>query len=198
VPPAAWAVMLLTSSRSADSWWVSSSVSRCFCSTSCESFSERPDRRSVPLAVVALAAISRPASSATSGTSAVHRRAGRAGGALVDVVPVIADLRCCAGVYARSPNPIRVSRSPEDPLPKSRVRKKAAYTPPPTRSKKKQPSPPWVAPLMVACFLIGIAWLVAYYITGTNAPVFGTIGNWSLLIGFGFIVVGFGISTQWR
>jgi uncharacterized protein YlxW (UPF0749 family) len=33
------------------------------------------------LAVVALAAISRPASSATSGTSAVHRRAGRAGGA---------------------------------------------------------------------------------------------------------------------
>ena len=83
-------------------------------------------------------------------------------------------------------------------MPKSRTRKKAPYTPPPTRSKKNMPSPPWVAPLMVALFVIGIAWLVAYYMTGADAPVFGTIGNWSLLIGFGFIVAGFGVATQWR
>jgi cell division protein CrgA len=83
-------------------------------------------------------------------------------------------------------------------MPKSRVRKKAVYTPPPTRSSKKKVSPPWVAPLMVTLFLIGIAWLVTFYITGGDMPGLSALGNWSLLIGFGFIVAGFAVSTQWR
>jgi cell division protein CrgA len=83
-------------------------------------------------------------------------------------------------------------------VPKSRVRKKVAYTPPPTRSSKKRVSPPWVAPLMVGLFLIGIAWLVTFYITGGAMPGLNALGNWSLLIGFGFIVAGFAVSTQWR
>ena len=82
-------------------------------------------------------------------------------------------------------------------MPKSRVRSKAAYTPPPTRSPKKQVSPPWVAPAMCACFLIGIVWLVLYYVTGGSLPV-KALTNWNLLIGFGFIIAGFGVSTQWR
>jgi hypothetical protein len=82
-------------------------------------------------------------------------------------------------------------------VPKSRVRPKAAYTPPPTRSAKKRVSPPWVAPLMLACFLIGIVWLVLFYVTGGSLPV-KSLTNWNLLIGFGFIIAGFGISTQWR
>lgn len=83
-------------------------------------------------------------------------------------------------------------------MPKSRTRRKAAYTPPPTRSRKKQPSPAWVGPLMAAFFLIGIGWLVAYYVTGGNVSVFSAVGGWSLVIGFGFIVAGFGVATQWR
>ncbi len=83
-------------------------------------------------------------------------------------------------------------------MPKSRVRKKAAYTPPPQRSPKKRTSPPWVAPTMVALFLLGIAWLVTFYISGGDMPGLRPLGNWSLLIGFGFIVGGFALATQWR
>ena len=83
-------------------------------------------------------------------------------------------------------------------MPKSRVRRRAAYTPPPTRSAKKLPSPPWVAPTMITLMLLGIGWLVAYYVTGGNAPLLRTIGSWNLLVGFGLLIGGFGLSTQWR
>jgi Cell division protein CrgA len=82
-------------------------------------------------------------------------------------------------------------------VPKSRPRGKTAYTPPPTRSAKKHVSPPWVAPLMLGMFAIGIIWLVLFYVTGGNLPI-ESLANWNLLIGFGFIIAGFGISTQWR
>ena len=81
-------------------------------------------------------------------------------------------------------------------MPKSRVRSKAAYTPPPTRSERKRVSPTWVPVLMLGCFLVGIVWITIFYVTGGDLPI--DIGNWNLLIGFGLIITGFGISTQWR
>ena len=85
-------------------------------------------------------------------------------------------------------------------MPESKKRKKTVYTPPtaPGATKKKGPSPVWLAPLMLAFFLIGIAWLVVFYLVGADMPVVGSFGNSNLLIGFGFIIVGFGLSTQWR
>ena len=82
-------------------------------------------------------------------------------------------------------------------MPKSRVRQKAAYTPPPTRSPKKRVSPPWVGPLMVATFLVGLIWLILFYVTNGALPI-EALHNWNLIVGFAFIVAGFGISTQWR
>jgi hypothetical protein len=29
-------------------------------------------------------------------------------------------------------------------------------------------------------------------------PLVSELGNWNLLVGFGFIIAGFGLSTQWR
>ena len=43
-------------------------------------------------------------------------------------------------------------------MPKSRVRSKAVYTPPP-RSTKAKVSPRWLAPTMVGCLLVGLAWI---------------------------------------
>ena len=82
-------------------------------------------------------------------------------------------------------------------MPRSRVRQKAAYTPPPTRSPNKRVSPPWVAPLMVGLFLIGIIWLILFYVTNSALPI-EALSNWNLLVGFGFIIAGFGVATQWR
>jgi hypothetical protein len=85
-------------------------------------------------------------------------------------------------------------------MPESKKRKKAVYTPPTPAggTKKKGPSPVWLAPLMLALFLIGIAWLVTFYLTQDDMPFVGGLGNSNLLIGFGFIIAGFGLSTQWR
>lgn len=83
-------------------------------------------------------------------------------------------------------------------MPKSRVRRRADYTPPPTRSASKQPSPPWVGALMAIFFLVGIAWLVVYYVSGGDAWGIRTLGAWNLAIGFGLIMIGFGFATRWR
>ena len=56
----------------------------------------------------------------------------------------------------------------------------------------------WLAPLMLALFLIGIIWLVTFYLVGAKMPLVGSLGNSNLLVGFGFIIAGFGLSTQWR
>lgn len=82
-------------------------------------------------------------------------------------------------------------------MPESRRRKRAAYTPPPTRSARKRPSPPWLAPLMVALFVVGLLWLAVFYISGSALPI-RAWGNWNVLIGFGWICAGFGLATQWR
>ena len=66
---------------------------------------------------------------------------------------------------------------------------------------KKCPSPRWVAPLMLALFGLGVLWLVVFYITQGGMgglPTVSEIGNWNLLVGFGFIIAGFALSTQWR
>lgn len=85
-------------------------------------------------------------------------------------------------------------------MPVSRKRKKAALSPPPTVTspKKRKPSPIWLAPLMLALFGIGVLWLVVFYITEGNMPLVADLGNLNLLVGFGFIIAGFGLSTQWR
>lgn len=85
-------------------------------------------------------------------------------------------------------------------MPESKKRKKAAYTPPtaPGVARKKGPSPVWLAPLMLTFFLIGILWLVLFYLLQSDMPFVGDWGNTNLLVGFGFIIVGFGLSTQWR
>jgi hypothetical protein len=55
-----------------------------------------------------------------------------------------------------------------------------------------------VAPLMLTLMGIGVLWLVVFYITQPSMPLTGDLGNGNLLIGFGFIIAGFMIATQWR
>ena len=83
-------------------------------------------------------------------------------------------------------------------MPESRKRKKRVYTSPTPTRKVKGPSPVWLAPLMLALFLVGITWLVVFYIAESRMPLTGHLGNANLLIGFGFIILGFLLSTQWR
>lgn len=84
-------------------------------------------------------------------------------------------------------------------MPKSRIRKKADYTPPPTKQAAaiKLTNRSWVAPVMLAMFLIGLAWIVIFYVANGSLPI-ESLGNWNIVVGFGFIAAGFGVSTQWK
>jgi uncharacterized membrane protein (DUF485 family) len=50
---------------------------------------------------------------------------------------------------------------------------------------------------MLACWLLGLIWLVVFYVAGQDIPVMRDLNNWNLLIGMGLIAVGFVVSTQW-
>lgn len=89
-------------------------------------------------------------------------------------------------------------------VPKSKVRKKSVYTPPSdvlargSRAKAVQPSPRWYAILMVALMLIGLVWIVVYYVAGDKIPLMVSLGAWNFAIGFGAMVVGLVMSMRWR
>jgi hypothetical protein len=83
-------------------------------------------------------------------------------------------------------------------VPKSRIRRRTAFTPPPQRSNAvRVGSPRWLAPLMVICFVLGLVWVVVFYVTQTDYPIH-SIGNANMLVGFGLIAIGFVLSTRWK
>ncbi len=86
-------------------------------------------------------------------------------------------------------------------MPKSRIRKKKRDNRPAQDLAAVNPipmeSPRWLAPVMVGAFLLGLAWIVTFYISQTEYPI-PDIGLWNLIIGFSFIGVGFSLATRWR
>jgi Cell division protein CrgA len=82
-------------------------------------------------------------------------------------------------------------------MPESRVRKQAPFTPPPSRGTAAKPNPRWFVPVMLGLMVIGLLWVVVYYISQTAYPI-PKIGNWNLMLGFGMMLVGFGMTTRWR
>ncbi|MBP6997828.1 MAG: cell division protein CrgA [Phycicoccus sp.] len=84
-------------------------------------------------------------------------------------------------------------------MPESKGRDKATYTPPRTAQKVKMgPNPTWYAPVMVAFMVIGLLWIATYYISGAHQYPVPQIGRWNLGAGFGFMMVGFLMTTRWR
>jgi len=46
-------------------------------------------------------------------------------------------------------------------------------------------------------FLVGLLWIVIFYISQTNYPIPG-IHAWNMVVGFAFIGAGFSLATRWR
>lgn len=55
---------------------------------------------------------------------------------------------------------------------------------------------------MLTCFLFGLLWICTYYvISGTTlpkVPVFNDLDQYNLLVGIGFMAVGFSFATRWE
>jgi len=86
-------------------------------------------------------------------------------------------------------------------MPKSRIRKKKRDNRPHQEVVLENPlemeSPRWLPAVMVTAFLIGLAWIVTFYISQTEYPI-PNIGAWNIVVGFAFIGVGFSLATRWR
>lgn len=53
---------------------------------------------------------------------------------------------------------------------------------------------------MLGCFLIGLLWIVVYYVTGQDlsVPLMKNLGQYNLVVGIGFMAVGFVYATRWE
>lgn len=82
--------------------------------------------------------------------------------------------------------------------PAKETRKKVAKA-----KREDLPNPVWFLPVMIGFFLLGLFWMVTYYITqgqlplGSLVPGFN-LKDYNILIGFGFVMVGFGMTTRWK
>jgi cell division protein CrgA len=83
-------------------------------------------------------------------------------------------------------------------VPKSRVRKRTVYTPPPQKAAARKVSAPWVGPAIVICLILGLAWIVTYYLSQGSIPGLNSLGAWNLVVGFVFIIAGVTLATRWR
>lgn len=88
-------------------------------------------------------------------------------------------------------------------MPKSKSRKslKPAYVPPSSGSTNpvKIGSPAWLVPTMATMFILGLLWIVIFYLAGSQVPVMQDLSNLvNILVGFGFIGVGFALATKWH
>jgi len=84
-------------------------------------------------------------------------------------------------------------------VPKSKVRRKPAYTPPPeAAAPARGPSHPAYVAVMLGIGLLGLAWLVVNYLAGDVIGFMVELNYWNFLIGFGLIVVSLLMTMKWR
>jgi hypothetical protein len=88
-------------------------------------------------------------------------------------------------------------------VPESRSRKKARKPAQPSG----QPSGPeprkigggrWVAPVMVTLLVVGLLWIVVFYLAGSSIPGMDSLGYWNLAIGMGLILLGLITAMKWE
>jgi hypothetical protein len=53
---------------------------------------------------------------------------------------------------------------------------------------------------MLGCFLLGLIWIVVYYVIGAQVaiPLLSNLGQYNLVVGIGFMAVGFVYATKWE
>ena len=95
-------------------------------------------------------------------------------------------------------------------MPESKVRKEAAEkkvakrksqtTAQRTKSQAKLAvgTRDWVPWVFIPLGLLGVIWLLVFYIAGNDVPFIRDLRNWNYLIGIGLIAAAFGIATLWK
>ena len=84
-------------------------------------------------------------------------------------------------------------------MPKSRIRRRDQYRPP-TAKPVKLPGQAgrWIPITAITLLVLGLAWIVVFYLAGNDVPLMRDLGNWNLLVGMGLITGGFVVLTRWK
>ncbi|WP_345375792.1 cell division protein CrgA [Frondihabitans cladoniiphilus] len=64
-------------------------------------------------------------------------------------------------------------------------------------SSENQANPVWFKPVMFGFMLLGLAWIIVFYVSQSVYPV-PSLGSWNILVGFGIMFIGFLMTTRWR
>jgi len=95
-------------------------------------------------------------------------------------------------------------------VPKSKVRKKDDYPTASARAaaagsssrdasgKALAPSPAWYPVAICVVLLLGLAYIVVYYLAGERVPVMQDLGSWNFVIAFALMIAGLGMAVRWR
>lgn len=103
-------------------------------------------------------------------------------------------------------DPVRAKRTPggevpekaKDATPASRQRSAAVEG---ARTGRRRvaavaPNPAWLAPTAVTLLILGLLYLVVYYLSAGTVPL--PIGDWNLAVGFGVMLAGGGMLMFWK
>lgn len=66
--------------------------------------------------------------------------------------------------------------------------------------RREAPNPVWFKPLMFGFMLLGLVWIVTFYITSastTPLPI-PALGQANIFVGFGFVLIGFMMTPWWK
>ncbi|MET3805879.1 hypothetical protein ABIB25_002887 [Nakamurella sp. UYEF19] len=95
-------------------------------------------------------------------------------------------------------------------MPKSKVRKKVAVSTAnssaqantnsftTTRVKVSGPSGPIYIGIMLGLMVLGLLWLVVFYLWGKDIPFMDSLGNWNFAVGFALMIGGLLMTMRWR
>ncbi|MFB2557130.1 cell division protein CrgA [Herbiconiux liangxiaofengii] len=64
-------------------------------------------------------------------------------------------------------------------------------------SSANQPNPVWFKPVMFGFMIVGLLWIIVFYVSQGLFPI-PDLGSWNILIGFGIAFIGFIMTTRWR
>jgi len=66
------------------------------------------------------------------------------------------------------------------------------------RSGEQAPNAVWFKPIMFGFMLIGLVWIIVFYVSGGTQLPIPQLGSGNILVGFGIMFIGFLMTTRWR
>ncbi|MDR6988596.1 hypothetical protein J2Y66_003100 [Paenarthrobacter nitroguajacolicus] len=83
-------------------------------------------------------------------------------------------------------------------MPESKPRKRPARQDQQTSAAQQyKPNPVWYKAVMFGLMILGLIWIITFYITEGQFPV-RDWASWNIVAGFGIAIVGFLMTTRWR